>query len=135
MTKIKYYSHDLRTRIYSYSLEHSIRKTACLFGVSPNTVYWLKRRFIETGSLKPRQRPSNDPHLITPEGCLYLESLLSKEVDLTLEALRDRYEEAYGIRVSIGTMFNTMRRLNIMLKKDLFWPKKTDRWGHSKKEI
>ena len=70
--------------------------------------------------MKPRQRPSNDPHLITPEGCLYLESLLSKEVDLTLEALRDRYEEAYGIRVSIGTMFNTMRRLNIMLKKDLF---------------
>ena len=75
---MKSYSQDLRTRIYSYSLEHSIRKTACLFGISPNTVYLLKRRFLETGSLKPRQRQSNYPHLITPEGCLYLESLLSK---------------------------------------------------------
>ena len=126
---MKSYSQDLRTRIYSYSLEHSIRKTACLFGISPNTVYLLKRRFLETGSLKPRQRSSNHPHLITPEGCLYLESLLSKEVDLTLEALRDRYEEAYGIRVSIGTMFNTLKRLNITLKKRPFLTQKNRLMG------
>jgi len=126
---MKSYSQDLRTRIYSYSLEHSIRKTACLFGISPNTVYLLKRRFLETGSLKPRQRQSNYPHLITPEGCLYLESLLSKEVDLTLEALRDRYEEAYGIRVSIGTMFNTLKRLNITLKKRPFLTQKNRLMG------
>jgi transposase len=75
---------------------------------------------METGCLTPPQRQSNHPHLITPEGCLYLESLLSTEVDLTLEELRDRYEKAYGIRVSIGTMYNTLRRLNITLKKDLF---------------
>jgi transposase len=75
---------------------------------------------METGRLSPRQRQSNHPHLITPEGCLYLESLLSTEVDFTLEELRDRYEKAYGSRVSIGTMYNTLRRLNITLKKDLF---------------
>ena len=50
--------------------------------------------------------------------------MLSKEVDLTLEALRDRYEEAYGIRVSIGTMFNTLKRLNITLKKRPFLTQK-----------
>ncbi len=124
---MKSYSHDLRTRIYSYSLEHSIRKTACLFNVSPNTVYLLKHRFMETGSLKPRQRQSDYPRLITPEGCLYLESLLSKEVDLTLEVLRERYEKAYGIQVSIGTMFNTLKRLNITLKKRPFLTQKNIR--------
>jgi len=94
-----------------------------VFNVSPNTVYLLKRRFLETGSLKPRQRQSDYPHLITPEGCLYLKSLLSIEVDLTLEALRARYEKAYGIRVSIGTMFNTLKKLNITLKKPFLTPK------------
>jgi transposase len=72
---------------------------------------------METGSLKPRQRQSDYPRLITPEGCLYLEYLLSKKVDLTLEVLRERYEKSYGIQVRIGTMFNTLKRLNITLKK------------------
>ena len=35
--KMKAYSHDLRIRIFNYSLSHSIRETAKIFQVSPNT--------------------------------------------------------------------------------------------------
>jgi transposase len=114
------YSHDLRIRIYNYSLTHSIPETARIFSVSPNTVYLLKQLFIETGSLEPRECPSEYPHLITPEGERYLQSLLSEEVDLTLEELRNRYAGAYGVRVSIGTMYNTLEKLNITRKKKTF---------------
>lgn len=132
---MKPYSHDLRIRIYNYSLTRSIRKTADIFSVSPNTVYLLKQLFIETGSLEPREYPSEYPHLITPEGESYLQSLLSKEVDLTLEELRNRYAGVYGVLVSIGTMYNTLERLNITRKKKTFSdPKKSSPEVKIKKE-
>jgi transposase len=122
---MKPYSYDLRIRIFNYSLTHTIRETARIFQVSPNTVYLLTQLFIETGSLNPRDHLHERPHLITPEGELYLCLLLSKEIDLTLEELCNRYEQAYGIRVSIGTLYNTLERLNITRKKKTFYdPKK-----------
>lgn len=132
---MKPYSPDLRIRIYNYSLNHSIRKTAQIFSVSPDTVYLLKKLFKETGSLEPRECPFEPPHLITPEGEMYLRSLLSDEADLTLEELRDRYEETYGIRVSMGTMYNTLERLGITRKKKTFSdPKKSAVGAAVKKE-
>jgi transposase len=132
---MKSYSLDLRVRILSGLLSHSIRETARIFGVSPNTVLLLKKQFIETGSLESRERKRDAPHLITPEGELYLQLLLCENVDLTLEELRDRYEDAYGVRVSIGTMFNTLKKLNITRKKKTFSdPKKNTDDVKRKKE-
>lgn len=122
---MKPYSYDLRIRIFNYSLSHSIRETAKVFQVSPNTVYLLQKLFYETGSLEPRDYPNEKPHLITDEGEMYLKVLLIEECDLTLAELCDRYEQTYGVRVSIGTMFNTLGRLNITRKKKTFYdPKK-----------
>lgn len=117
---MKPYSSDLRIRIFNYSLSHSIRETAKLFQVSPNTVYLLQKLFYETGRLEPRVDPTEKPRLITDEGEMYLSVLLSKECDLTLAELCDRYEQAYGVRVSIGTLFNTLERLNLTRKKKTF---------------
>ena len=114
---MKPYSLDLRSKIYNYSLSHTIRETAKIFGVSPDTVHLLRKLFIETGSLSPRERSSEYPHLITPTGETYLQLLLDKEVDLTLEEHCNRYEDAFGIRVSIGTMYNTLKLLKITRKK------------------
>ena len=133
---MKPYSYDLRIRIYNYSLTHSIRKTAAVFSVSPNTVLLLKKLFIETGSLNPRDRSFQPPHLITPKGEIYLQLLLDNEVDLTLEELRERYEKKFGILVSIGTMYNTLKNLNITRKKKTFSdPKKSTYEVKVKKEI
>ena len=133
--KMKAYSHDLRIRIFNYSLSHSIRETAKIFQVSPNTVYLLQKLFYETGSLEPRINLDERPHLITGEGEMYLSLLLTKECDLTLAELCDRYEQAYGVRVSIGTMFNTLERMNITRKKKTFTdPKKNSETALEKKK-
>lgn len=120
------YSHDLRKRIFNYSLVNSIRKTARIFQVSPNTVYLLKQLFIETGSLEPRKNQQDHSHIISPEGELYLSLLISEKNDLTLEELCDQYHQIYDVRVSIGTMYNTLDRLNITYKKKTFSDPKKD---------
>jgi transposase len=129
------YSHDLRIRIFSYSLTHPIRGTAKIFQVSPNTVFLLRRLFIETGSLNPKGHPIGHPRLVTPEGEMHLALLLSEENGLTLAELCDRYEQAYGVRVSIGTMYNTLEHLNITRKKKTFsGPKKNGPAAEAAKE-
>lgn len=133
---MKSYSEDLRIRMFTYSLTHSIRETARFFNVSPNTVYLLRKVFIETGGLKPREHLRERAHLITPEGESYLKSLLVEENDLTLEELRHRYKKVYGVQVSIGTMFNTLERMNITYKKKSFSdPKKYINHEDAKKSI
>ncbi|HSO25602.1 MAG TPA: hypothetical protein VLR54_03165 [Methanobacteriaceae archaeon] len=123
---MKPYSYDLRIRIFNYSLTHSIRETAKIFQVSPNTVHLLRKLFIETGSLNPLDKSLDRPPLITPEGEMYLSLLLSKEVDLTLAELCDRYEQVFGVRVSIGTLYTTLERMNITRKKKSFSDPKKD---------
>lgn len=111
------YSLDLRTRMFSYVLTHSVRETAALFLVSPNTVHRLKKLFIETGQLAPKPCQAGRPRAISAEGELYLQTLLREEVDLTLEDLRERYANTYGVTVSIGALFNPLQRLGITRKK------------------
>lgn len=123
---MKAYSYDLRVRIYNFSLMHTIRKTAEIFSVSPSTVNLFRKLFAETGSLKPRAPLYDRPYLITPEGETFLQLLIAQEVDLTLEEIRYRYESVFGILVSIGTMYNTLERLNISRKKKTFYaPRKS----------
>lgn len=95
----------------------------------------LKNYLLRRGSLNPGHSKHEYSHLITPEGELYLQLLLAEEVDLTLEELCNRYEEAYGVRVSLGTLYNTLKRLNITRKKKTFSdPKKKTRKVKMEKE-
>ena len=123
---MKAYSHDLRVRIFNYSLTHSIRGTAKVFQVSPNTVYLLRCLFFETGSLEPIKNSTPRTHLISDEGEMFLCLLICKENDLTLAEICERYEEAYGVKASIPTMYNTLERLNIRRKKKSFSDPKKD---------
>jgi len=111
------HSKDLRQRILNYALTHSIRRTARIFQVSPDTVYRLKKLFYETGDIVPHSPHASPARAVSPEGELYLQVLLVEDVDLTLEELCERYEKAYGVRVGITTMHNTLKRLNLTYKK------------------
>ena len=129
-------STDLRQCIFSYSLTHTIRETAEVFQVSTNTVCLIKKRFIETGSVSAKTNRYKPPRLITEEGELYLQSLLISQPDITLEQLRTEYQEAYGILVSIGTMYNTVKRLGFTRKKKTYsHPKKTAKESHNKRRL
>ena len=116
---MKPYSYDLRKRIFNHSLNNPVSETARVFGVSINTVYLLKRLFFETGDVKPRTSSREYAHLISPEGELYLQVLIIEKPDITLEELRHEYHQAYGLTVSMGTMFDTVKKLRFSYKKNL----------------
>jgi len=111
------HSNDLRQRILNYSLNHSVRKTARTFQVSPDTVHRLKKLFYSTSSIIPLPPQRVYPHAVSPEGELFIQALLLDEVDLTLEELCTRYENTYGVRVGLTTMHHTLKRLKISYKK------------------
>lgn len=113
-------SNDLRKRILNYALTHSVRQTADLFKVSPNTVHCLKKLYYETGGVAPRPVRATHEHAVSPAGEMYLQILLKEDVDLTLAQLCERYEEAYGVRVGLSTMHLTLKRLGLTRKKKPF---------------
>lgn len=130
---MKPYSDDLRLRILNHSLNNPVNETARLFDVSINTVYLLKRLFLETGEVKPRPSSRQYPHLVSPEGELYLQVLIIEKPDITLEELRHEYHQAYGVDISMGTMCNTVKRLRFSYKKNLFRSSQVAT-GHSETE-
>lgn len=108
---------DLRQRIFSYNLTHSVRKTAKLFGVSPDTVQRLKNLFNETGGLAPRPCDAVHEHAVSLEGEMYLQALLVDRPDLSLKELCETYERVYRTSVGTTTMHNLLKRLNYSRKK------------------
>jgi transposase len=113
-------SNDLRQRVLNYALTHSVRQTAELFQVSPNTVHCLKKLYYETGGVAPRPCRAVHEHAVSSEGEMYLQILLKEDVDLTLAQLCDNYEDIYGVRVGVSTMHHTLKHLGLTLKKKLF---------------
>jgi transposase len=78
---------------------------------------WLKKLFFETGGVVPRPPQKVNRRAVSPAGELYLQALLAEEVDLTLDELCERYESAYGVRIGVTTMHNTLKRLGFTRKK------------------
>ena len=114
---MKPYSYDLREKVLHYSFNHSIADTATVFGMSPNTVFLLRKLYEETGDVKPRKSQRTYERLITIEGETFLQALILTEPDLSIGDLRNAYEEKFGIYVSHGTMVNALNRLNLTCKK------------------
>ena len=113
-------SKDLKSRIVYHSMTDSIRNTAKIFNISPNTVFVLKKSFIETGEVEVKKPKKERIRLISKEGEMFLAATISKEPDLTLSELIDIYYQAYQVKVSMGTMANTIASLNITRKKKHF---------------
>jgi transposase len=126
-------SNDLRQRILNYALTHSVRQTAGIFQVSPNTVHCLKKLYYETGGVAPRPCLAVHEHAVSPEGEMYLKMLINEDVDLTLAQLCDHYEDIYGVRVGVSTLHNTLKHLGLTLKKKHFTPRTSTATGMPRK--
>jgi transposase len=66
------------------ALTHSIRATARYYHVSPNTVFLLRQRCFETGTLQPKTPVHRPSRLITPAAELQIQAWLAETPDLTL---------------------------------------------------
>lgn len=110
---------DLRQRILSFSLTHSIRQTVDIFQVSRDTVRRLKNLYYQTGDVVPMPVKAGHWKAISPEGELYLKAYVLEHPDLTLEQLCEHYSLVYGVTPGVTTMHNALKRIGITRKKNI----------------
>lgn len=110
------YSVDLRERMVANLQEESMRATAKRFRMSLSSVYRINRRYKETGQLHAKHS-SGRRAAVDRQGAAWLQDLVRHEPDLSLAALSDRYQQAWGRAVSTSAMDRTLRRLKLSRKK------------------
>ena len=114
----KSYSRDLREKIVlSYKQgEGSIRGIAKRFKVSISFVYRLLKREKQSGEIEAREHGGGHAASIREEGQAYLQELIKRQADLTLEEIRVEYNKHFT-PVSRSTIDRTLRKLKISRKK------------------
>jgi transposase len=111
------YSMDLRTRVLAAcDGGGGTKEVAKLFSVSPAWVRRLKQRRREGGSVAPRPIPGGRPKLDGPARAA-LAGFVRVKPDATLEELRARVATELGVRVSVGALWETLRRMEFTFKK------------------
>jgi len=111
------YSIDLRTRVLSAcDAGEKTKAVAAQFSVSPAWVRRLKQRRREEGTIAPRPIPGGKPKLDS-WARQRLGEFVSEKPDATLEELRVRIAAELGIRISIGALWETLRRMKFAFKK------------------
>lgn len=113
------YSEDLRWKVVkAYEREEgSMRVLAKRFSVGLGFVRDLMKLYRETGDVKPRAYQRGVKPKVRGAGEEAVREWLREEPDLTLEALCARYQEAFGVGVSISAMDRALKRLKIRRKK------------------
>jgi len=111
------YSLDLRTRVLAaIDGGKKTKEVATLFSVSPAWVRRLKQRRREDGSISPRPIPGGKPKL-DEAARAKLGEFVHQKPDATLEELRRRIGEELHIRISMGALWETLRRMEFTFKK------------------
>lgn len=105
------YSIDLRMRVLAAcDAGQKTKQVATLFSVSPAWVRRLKQRRREDNSITPRPIPGGKPKL-DETARSKLSGFVRERPDATLEELRERVASELGIRISIGALWETLRRM------------------------
>jgi transposase len=109
------YSQDLRERVLAAD-DLSARQAAARFGVSVSYVVKARQRRARHGTLTPGPQRSWTPRKLATHHAA-ISARVRAQPDATLAELRDWLQAEFGVSASIGTMFNTLRRLGLTLKK------------------
>lgn len=119
---MKPYSQDLCEQIIKAyrNGEGSMRDIAKRFMVSLNFVWLLWQRYLSTGSVDPKPHRGGRPSVMTELRLLELRGLVEAQNDATLEELRDRFRQATGVSVSVGTISLALKKLGLSRKKKTF---------------
>ena len=113
------YGQDLRDRVLN--AKGSIRELATRFGVSKSYVARARSRRRRHGEDAPGMQCNHVPRKLGG-----LEQALANQVaavnDWTLQQLCDWVQTEHGIRVGLTTMWKTLARLGLSLKKNRSMP-------------
>lgn len=109
------YSQDLRERVLAAD-DLSARQAAERFGVSVSYVVKARQRRARSGELRPGAQRCWVPRKLATHHAA-IAAYVRKHQDATLAELRAWLLSEFGVSASIGTMWNTLRRLGLTLKK------------------
>ena len=109
------YSQDLRDRVLAAD-ELSARQAADRFGVSVSYVIKARQRRDRRGDPRPGPQRSWTPRKLA-EHHAAIDVHVRTHPDATLAELCAWVLDEFGVSASIGTMWNTLRRLGLTLKK------------------
>ncbi len=109
------YSQDLRERVLAAD-DLSARQAAERFDVSVSYVVKARQRRARLGEMKPGAQRCWMPRKLAPHHAA-ITARVRQHQDATLAELRAWLLSEFGVSVSIGTMWNTLRRLGLTLKK------------------
>lgn len=109
------YSQDLRDRVLAAE-DESAREAAERFGVSASYVVKVRQRRDQEGrwTAGPWRRPVRSK---LAQHHAAIDAHVREHPGATLEERRAWLRQEHGISVSIGTMWNTLRRLKVTRKK------------------
>jgi transposase len=115
----KAYSQDLRERVLSAD-GIGCGQVAGRYGVSASYVVKARQRRDRLGEVTPGAQKSHTP----PKLVQHYEAITAQVVrqpDITLDELRAWILQELAVSVSISTVWNTLRRLKLTLKKSPSW--------------
>ena len=112
------YSQDLRDRVLAAVEEGcSAREVAEQFQVSPSYVIKACQRLHRTGERSARAQRSHTPRKLSEQHHAAIWAQVTAQPDATIAELRGWVLREHGISISMASMWTTLVRLSLTLKK------------------
>lgn len=111
-------SNDLRKRVVAARIEdgQSMGQIAERFRMPKGTVQNILERYRDAGTVAPKPQNAGRKAAISGRALRKLERSVLRQPDATLAELRERC----GLRVSVVTVHNTLKKLGFTRKKSLY---------------
>jgi len=125
----KAYDDDLRRKILqSYERkEGTIPQIAIRFGVSEGYVEKLRSQYLRTGKMERNRHRHGRKSKFTPLVREQLQAWLERQPDLTLKQLQKKLEQEEDLYSSQFSIWTTLRKMGLRLKKSWSTPKRKSR--------
>jgi transposase len=105
--------------VSAYNNGYKASELANIFNITEWSVYKYLKQYRETGDLTP-QKQSGRPPIVTDSVLNILKDIVINNPDGTLEDYREKLEQKTGISVTIVTIHNSCKVLNLRRKKEFF---------------
>lgn len=115
-------SKDLKERIpiLRYELCYSVKDICKILGIQKTAVYKVLEYHRKHGSVvNPDADPSlvRRPRILSSTHTSFIRELLEKDKELYLDEVLDQLQDTFGIKISITTLWRTLRRLRFSHKQ------------------
>ncbi|KAJ3966573.1 hypothetical protein EV361DRAFT_557702 [Lentinula raphanica] len=117
--KRRTYSRDLKLAVVHqlFVLGYKTTKVAIELSVPLRLVQRIQQNWKEIRDVCKERKGIGRAPLMTPDSCKLMFGLIERSPDIYLDEIQDEMYYAYGLTISISTIWRTLRRLGISNKR------------------